>query len=80
MLEFLKKMFDSRDKSVEAHIVLMSLAIVSLIMLAAFHVLYLKQAFDPNAYGQGTGWILGGGGAAAAGQGMQRRSQGDDDK
>ena len=74
-MNFLQKMFDSRNKKVEAHLVLLCCGIVVFIALSVYHVIVLLHAFDPDAYGQGFACLLAGGGAAAWGQGMQRKSE-----
>jgi hypothetical protein len=75
-LKFLSRLMDSADKGVEAHLFLVFLSVVALCFLSALHVLYLKQPFSAVDFGQGAGWILGGGGAAAFGQGLQRKHDG----
>ncbi|MDR3425305.1 MAG: hypothetical protein P4M13_09605 [Alphaproteobacteria bacterium] len=80
MRNFLKKLVDSGDSEVEAHLVLLCLGAVTLIGLSIYHVVCLQHAFDPDPYGQGLGCLLAGGGAAAWGQGLQRTAQGGKDK
>jgi hypothetical protein len=75
MKEFLRKLFDSGDSEVEAHLVLLCCGGFALIALSIYHVVVLKHDFDPNPYGQGLGYLLAGGGAAAWGQGAQRKAE-----
>lgn len=77
MSKFLKRLFDSRDRSVEAHIVLPCLGACSLIVLAAYHVICLHNPFDASGLGQGLGCVMGGGGLAAAGQAVQNNKGAD---
>ncbi len=68
---------DSTDKTVEAHLVLFVLVVLTLLGLTLYSVIILGQHFDAKDFGSSAGWIFGGCGAAAWGQGMQRRVQGD---
>lgn len=68
---------DSTDKTVEAHLILFVLVVLTLLGLSAYSVIVLGQHFDAKDFGASAGWIFGGCGAAAWGQGMQRRAQGD---
>ena len=77
MKNFLRKLVDSGDKEVEAHLVLLCCGAVSFILLSLYHVMILKNAFDASLYGQGFGYLFAGGGAAAVGQGMQRKAEKD---
>ena len=76
MFKFFSRLVDSTDKHIEAHLFLMCAATFALIGLAVYHVVCLRQPFNPVDFGEGVGWTLGGGGAAAVGQGMQRKSDG----
>jgi hypothetical protein len=80
MKNFLKKLIDSGNSEVEAHLVLLCLGALTLIALSIYHVVYLRHAFDPDPYGQGLGYLLAGSGAAAWGQGLQRRTENEKDK
>jgi hypothetical protein len=79
MKNFLKKLIDSGNSEVEAHLVLLCIGALTLIGLSIYHVVCLQHAFDPCPYGQGLGCLLAGGGAAAWGQGLQRGSEKDKD-
>jgi|GEM_PF-5878934 hypothetical protein len=79
MKDFFKKLVDSGNSEVEAHLVLLCLGALTLIGLSIYHVVFLQHSFDPNPYGQGLGCLLAGGGAAAWGQGLQRNSEKDKD-
>jgi hypothetical protein len=78
-MTFLHKLVDSKDKSVEAHLVLLCLGAGTFIALSVYHTVYLQHVFDPASYGSGLGSLLAGGGAAAFGQGMQRKMEGGQD-
>lgn len=75
MKDFFRKLIDSGNSEVEAHLVLLCCGGLALIALSIYHVIVLKHDFDPNPYGQGLGYLLAGGGAAAWGQGAQRKSE-----
>ena len=75
MKYFFRKLFDSRNKEVEAHLVLLVCGVVIFIALSVYHVVVLAHAFDPSPYGLGFACLMAGGGAAAWGQGMQRKSE-----
>ena len=81
MKDFFKKLLDSGNSEVEAHLFLLCCGGLALIALSAYHVVILKNSFDPNPYGQGLGALLAGGGAASWGQGAQRKAEkeGDDE-
>jgi hypothetical protein len=79
MNSFFKKLIDSGNSEVEAHLVLLCCGAFALIALTIYHVVVLKHAFDPDPYGQGLGYLLAGSGAAAWGQGMQRKDEKDKD-
>ena len=70
-------MVDSRNREVEAHLVLVCCGAATLILLSIYHVVFLGLPFDPEAFGQGLALLLAGGGAAAWGQGVQRAKEGD---
>lgn len=74
-MRWLARLFDSTDRTVEAHLVLASLGVIAFVALAAYGVVWLGHQFDPAAYGQGLGLAFAGSGAAAWGQGAQRRVQ-----
>jgi hypothetical protein len=74
-MAWLARLFDSGDRSVEAHIVLAAVGVLAFVGLAAYGVMWLGQHFDPAAYGQGLGLAFAGSGAAAWGQGAQRRAE-----
>ncbi|MDE2099140.1 MAG: hypothetical protein KGL39_17935 [Patescibacteria group bacterium] len=76
MSNFFAKLFDSSDRTVEAHIVLPAFAILAFIAFSGMDVILLRHAFNPDSYGQGVGWLLSGGGIGAIGQGMQNKMQG----
>lgn len=69
---FFIKMVDSGQSDVEAHLVLLCLGVVTLILLSAYHVVFLRLPFNACDFGQGLGFLLAGSGAAALGQGFQR--------
>jgi hypothetical protein len=72
---FFTKMLDSRDRQIEAHLVLLCVGAATMIALSIYHVVILKLAFDADSFGQGVGFLLAGGGAAAWGQGLQRSNE-----
>ncbi len=72
MRKFILSLIDSDNRSVEAHLVLLCVGAVALIALSVYHVVILKQAFEPSTYGEGLGYLLAGGGAAAWGEGLCR--------
>lgn len=74
-MSWLARLFNSADRSVEAHLVLSSIGVLAFIALAAYGVVWLGHQFDPAAYGQGLGLAFAGSGAAAWGQGAQRRAE-----
>ncbi len=80
MRHFLCRLVDSRDRSVEAHAVLLIGGAAVFVALAVYHVVVLRGGFDPTAYGQGFACLMAGGGAAAFGQGMQRKVENPDPK
>ena len=75
MRRFWRAMLASTDRSVEAHLFLLCVGAAALIALSVYHVVALRNPFDPAPYGEGLGYLLAGGGAAAWGQGLQRRSE-----
>jgi hypothetical protein len=79
MKKFIRKLFDSRNREVEAHLFLLILSGIVFMALSIYHVVCLQHAFDPNPYGEGFGCLLAGGGAAAFGQGLQRSNEKDKD-
>ncbi len=80
MKRFLLKLVDSENRNIEAYLVLLSAGVAGLIALSVYHVVVLKQAFDPSLYGQGLGCLLAGGGAAAWGEGLGRGRRGNKDE
>ena len=48
MKDFLKKLVDSGNNEVEAHLVLLCCGAFALIALSIYHVVVLRNAFDPN--------------------------------
>jgi hypothetical protein len=78
-MNFFHKLIDSKDSTVEAHLVLLCLGAVTFIALSVYHTVFLQHVFDPASYGSGLGTLLAGGGAAAFGQGMQRKMEGGSD-
>ncbi len=72
MRKFILSLIDSGNSAVEAHLVLLCVGVAVLIALSVYHVVILKQAFDPGLYGEGLGYLLAGGGAAAWGEGLGR--------
>jgi hypothetical protein len=77
MKDFFKKLIDSGNREVEAHLVLLCIGGLVFMGLSIYHVVFMQHAFDPNPYGQGLGCLLAGGGAAAFGQGLQRSNEKD---
>ena len=75
MKSFFRKLVDSRNKEIEAHLVLLCIGVVVFIALSIYHVVVLAHAFDPDPYGQGFAFLMTGGGVAAWGQGMQRKAE-----
>ena len=75
-MNWLAKLFDSSDKTVEAHLVLTAICILSFIGLTIYAVVVLGHPFDPQAYGTGAGATFAGTGAAAWGTGLQRKNEG----
>lgn len=73
---FFGKLIDSSNREVEAHIVCVVFLTIGFVAIAGLAMWYGKP-FDAQAYGIGAGVILGGGGVAAAGQGMQRKQEGE---
>lgn len=53
------------------------LALIAFIALVGYqaYALWLGQTFDPSAFGEAAGWIMGGSGAIALGQGFMARSR-----
>ncbi len=75
--KFLLKLIDSGNREVETHLVLLCLSALTLMGLSIYHVVVLRQSFDPSPYGEGFGYLMAGGGAAAWGQGVQRAKEKD---
>lgn len=69
------RIFDGRDSSAEAHLALSCLAVLALIGLQIYSVVWGGNPFDAIGYGTGVGATFAGTGAAAWGQGMQRKSE-----
>lgn len=72
---FFRKMLDSKQSEIEAHLVLVCVGACALVALSIYHVAVLRLAFDASGFGQGLGFLLAGGGAAAWGQGLQRSNE-----
>jgi len=77
MGSFLSRLFNSADRTVEAHIVLTALGVIGFVGLSAYAVVARGQAWDPAAYGAGLAAIFAGTGAAGWAAGLQRKAQGD---
>jgi hypothetical protein len=75
MGNFISRLINSADRTVEAHVVATLIAILLMCGISIYSVVWLGHVFDAASFGQGVGIALGGGGAAAWGQGMQRKSE-----
>ena len=67
------KLFNSQDRTVEAHIVFVGLAILFVGVVALIVAVLKPEVFHINDLGASFGWIMGGGGAYAGGQAAQTR-------
>lgn len=77
--KFFFRLLDGNDRGAEAHNFLAIVAFVALVVFMAISV-WKTGNFDPNAFGEGVGLILGGGGFAAIGQSvLDRGRKGKDD-
>jgi hypothetical protein len=75
MLKYLKSFFDGEDQTVEAHLVLATLSILTFLFLAGWTVIQQGLPFNAQDFGIGIGAAFVGVGAAAWGQGKQRREE-----
>lgn len=73
MVEFLTKLFDSKDSSIELHNILGCLGVLVFFGLSIYETVWKSTPFSPSDYGTGLGLVLGGTGLLALGQGGQRK-------
>lgn len=70
---FVRKMFDAGDATVDAPSFLTALAVIWTFTLVSYSVIVNKEHLDPESTGIGVGAIIGAGGGGAAVLGWQRR-------
>jgi len=63
-----RRALDGSDRGVEVHAILSTVGFICLCAFQGF-ALWHGQNFEPSAFGQAVGFIIGGGGAEAIGQG-----------
>ncbi|MDR3436457.1 hypothetical protein [Telmatospirillum sp.] len=73
------RLVDSKDASVEAHVVVFMVIVGVALFLAIWSEVVLQKPVDFQAFCTGMGLLLTGLGFAAAGQGVLRKQQGGPD-